>query len=158
MSDARFEDAGESRLALRAQTAQDIPVLAALLQDAILSQNDMRYDRRARRFGVLLNRFRWEDQQTAERLGRPYERVRALLIISDVRGVATQALERGAGAAVLSILDLAWQPGEDGTGKLVLTLAGDGAIALDVECIDIALRDVTRPYLAPSRRAPQHPE
>jgi hypothetical protein len=35
-------------------------------------------------------------------------------------------------------------------------LAGDGAIALAVETLDVALRDVTRPYLAPSGKVPAH--
>ncbi len=33
---------------------------------------------------------------------------------------------------------------------MVLTLAGDGAIALEVEALDVTLKDVTRPYIAPS--------
>jgi hypothetical protein len=40
----------------------------------------------------------------------------------------------------------------------VLTLAGDGAIALEVECLDVTLRDVTRPYAAISGKLPMHPE
>ncbi|KKM80919.1 hypothetical protein LCGC14_1335040 [marine sediment metagenome] len=43
------------------------------------------------------------------------------------------------------------------TGRVILTLAGDGAIALDVEALEVTLRDVTRPYIAPSGKAPQHP-
>jgi hypothetical protein len=39
---------------------------------------------------------------------------------------------------------------------LTLTLAGDGAIALEVEALELRLEDVSRPYLAPSRRAPDH--
>jgi hypothetical protein len=35
-------------------------------------------------------------------------------------------------------------------------LAGDGAIALDVEALDIRLDDVTRPYRAPSGKVPHH--
>jgi hypothetical protein len=46
--------------------------------------------------------------------------------------------------------------GEDGTGVLTLVLAGDGAVALEVEALDVTLQDVTRPYLAPSGKAPDH--
>ena len=59
---------------------------------------------------------------------------------------------------ILSLLSLAWEPGEDGTGRITLTLAGDGAIALDVECLNLSLQDVTRPYIAPSGKAPDHPD
>jgi hypothetical protein len=46
--------------------------------------------------------------------------------------------------------------GADGTGRLTLTLAGDGAVALEVEALDVRLDDVTRPYPAPSGKVPQH--
>ena len=49
-----------------------------------------------------------------------------------------------------------FEPGEDGTGRVVLTLAGDGAIRLSVEALELHLRDVTRPYSAPSGKAPDH--
>ncbi len=156
MTDARFEDGGETALTLLAFSPEDLPVISALLQDAVLPASEIRWDRRARKLALLVNRFRWEDRDAAEREGRPYERVRSLLVIGDVLRVASQGVPRGDADTVLSILSLDWQPGEDGTGRLVLVLAGDGAIAADVECIDLTLRDVTRPYLAPSRKAPGH--
>jgi hypothetical protein len=58
---------------------------------------------------------------------------------------------------VLSLMALEFQPGAEGAGRLVLTLAGDGAVALEVECLEVSLRDVTRPYAAPSGKAPVHP-
>ena len=45
---------------------------------------------------------------------------------------------------------------QDAVFPAVLTLSGDGAIAIDVEALEIMLRDVTRPYIAPSRKVPQH--
>ena len=83
--------------------------------------------------------------------------MQAVLAIEDVGRVATQGINRGDGDLVLSILSLDWAPGEDGTGRLTLVLAGDGAIALDVETLEVTLRDVTRPYTAPSGKTPSHP-
>lgn len=159
--DARFEDGAETALNLAAEAAEDVPVLSALLQDAVFQGSDLHWDRRARRFVLLLNRCRWEDREAAAREGRPFERVRSLLVVGDVTGVASQGLDRpAAGAAdmVLSLLSLVWQPGEDGTGRLVLTLAGDAALAVSAECLNLRLRDVTRPYRAIAGRAPQHPD
>ncbi len=156
--DARFEDGGEAPLLLKALEPDDVPVLSALLQDAVFPVTEMRWDRPARRFAILLNRFRWEDLPAAERRRRPPERVRSLVVISDVVKVATQGLDRADPDIVLSLLALNWEAGEDGTGRLVLTLAGDGAVAVDAECLDVAVRDVTRPYVAPSRKAPHHPD
>lgn len=158
MTDARYEDGAESALSLLAMAPEDLPVISALLQDAVLPASEIRWDRKARKLALLVGRFRWEDREAAEREGRPYERVRSLLVIGDVQRVASQGVPQGDGDTVLSILSLDWQPGEDGTGRLVLVLAGDGAIAADVECLDLTLRDVTRPYIAPSRKAPGHPD
>ncbi|THD84797.1 DUF2948 family protein [Aliigemmobacter aestuarii] len=156
MTDARFEDGGERPVNLGAEDADDLKVISALLQDAVLTAADMDYRRRKRQFAMLLNRFRWEDRSAAEREGRRYERVRALLVIGDVLAVRSMGIAPGDKDTVLSLLALDWQPGEDGTGRIVLTFAGDGAIAVDVEALEVTLKDVTRPYAAPSRKAPQH--
>jgi hypothetical protein len=37
-----------------------------------------------------------------------------------------------------------------------ITLAGDGAILLELEALDVTLKDVTRPYIAPSKKQPDH--
>ncbi len=156
MSDARFEDGDDAPLALWAQAADDITVLSTLLQDAVFPIAEMAYDRKRRRFALLVNRFRWEDRDAAVRAGRGVERVQSLLVVQDVLGVRTQGIDRGQADTVLSLLTLGYEAGADGAGCLILTLAGDGAIALDVEAVDATLRDVTRPYLAPSRKTPDH--
>jgi hypothetical protein len=156
MADASYEDGAERPLSLVATDAEGLQVISALAQDAVFPMTEMRWDRRRRRFALLLNRFRWEDRARAERLGRPYERVRALLAVEDVTRVASQGLDRRERDVVLSLLTISFEPGEDGTGRVVLTLAGDGAVALDVECLEVTLRDVTRPYAAPSGRPPDH--
>lgn len=157
MTDARFEDGGEQPLTLRAQTPEDLSVIAALAQDAVLTVGDIAWEPKSRRLAFLINRFRWEDRAAAERDKRPYERVRALLVVSDVTRVASQGIDRHDRDTVISLIDLTWTPGADGTGKLQLVLAGDGAIAVQAECLSVDLRDVSRPYRAVSGAAPSHP-
>ena len=156
--DARFEDGGEKALRLKAEDAEDLSVLAALVQDAILPANEMRWQRGRRRFACLLNRFRWEDQAKASHAGRDFERVRSVLAFDDVMGVAQQGIDARDADTILSLLTLAFEPGEDGTGRMVLTFAGDGAVAIDVEAVNVTLQDVTKPYRAPSGQAPSHPD
>lgn len=158
MTDARFEDAGEGPLYLAAETAEDLKVIAALCQDAVFPVAEIAWQPKRRRFAVLLNRFRWEDRDTAESAGRTYERVRSLLVVDGVLRVQSQGIDRREKDLVLSLLDLGFAPGEDGSGRLTLILAGDGAVGLEVEALDVTLKDVTRPYAAPSRKAPEHPE
>ena len=156
MTDASFADGVEQALVLKAEAPEDVPVLSALVQDAVLPITEMRWDRKARTLALLINRFRWEDRADAEVAKRPYERVRALLAIGDVRSVASQGIDRSDADMVVSILSLDWEPGEDGAGDLVLTLAGDGAIRASAECLNLTLKDVTRPYVAPSGKVPGH--
>ncbi|WP_127901659.1 DUF2948 family protein [Solirhodobacter olei] len=158
MSDARFEDAGEGPLYLAAETDEDLKIIASLTQDAVFPITEMSWQPGRRRFALLLNRFRWEDKAAAEKAGRPYERVRALLVVDGVLKVQSQGIDRTDKDIVLSLLDIGFAPGDDGAGRVTLTLAGDGAVALDVEALEVTLKDVTRPYAAPSHRAPGHPE
>lgn len=154
--DARFEDGAEAPLLLTAQDAVDLQVISALCQDAVFPITEMTYARARREFALLLNRFRWEDREAADRAGRGYERVRSVLLLRDVQSASTHGIDRKDKDTVLSLLSVTFEPGADGTGRVILTLAGDGAIALQVESLDATLRDVTRPYLAPSHRAPEH--
>ncbi len=157
MQDARFEDGGEEALRLLAYDAEDLQVLSTLTQDAVFPGSEMKWEPVKRRFSLLLNRFRWEDAAAAKARGRAPERVQAVLSVSDVLKVQSQGVTRGEDA-ILSLLSIGFVPGEDGTGTVELTLAGDGAIRLEVETLDVTLQDVTRPYLAPSRHIPEHPE
>jgi hypothetical protein len=154
VEDARFEDADEGPVALRALDADDIKVISALVQDAVFPAAEMTWDRRRRRFALLLNRFRWEHGARAA----PPERVQSVLVIEDAMKVATQGIDRADPDLVLSLLSLDWAPGADGSGRITLVLAGDGAVAVDVEALEVTLKDVTKPYAAPSGKPPQHPE
>lgn len=156
--DARFEDGAERPLRLRAEAAEDLAVVSALLQDAVAQTAEIAWARRRRRFSLLVNRFRWEDAEDARRQGRPFERVRTLLMFDDVLAARSDGIDPADRETVLELLSIDFAPGEDGTGTIRLVFAGDGEIALDVECIDATLADVTRPYEAPSGRAPTHPE
>jgi hypothetical protein len=158
VEDARFEDGGDEPLRLMAVDADDLQVVSTLVQDAVFPISEMAWHPGQRRFALLLNRFRWEDKQAAERRGRAVERVQSMLVIGDVEKVQSQGVDRGENDVVLSLLSVSFVPGEDGAGRVELTLAGDGAIALEVEALDVTLRDVTRPYIAPSKHTPEHPE
>ncbi len=158
MTDARFEDGADTPLRLIAQDAEGVAVLSTLLQDAVFPITEMTYAPRRRRFALLVNRFRWEDREAAETARRGYERVQSLLVFEDVLSVRTQGIDRADADTVLSLLHITFTPGPDGTGRVDLTLAGDGAIAFEVETLDATLQDVTQPYLAPSGKVPAHEE
>ena len=151
--DASFEDGREAPLHLGALDAEDLEVIAGLTQDAVFPITEMSWRPREHRFAVLLNRFRWED---AGRVRHGAERVQSILVVDSVLSAASQGIDRSDPDMILSLLSISFEPGEDGAGFVLLTLAGDGGIRLEVEALEITLKDVTRPYKAPSGKAPDH--
>lgn len=156
MSDARYEEGVERPLRLQALDAEDLKIISALVQDAVFPASEMAWNSKRREFGLLVNRFRWENQAQGRTTGDA-ERVQAVLMLRDVLSVASSGIDRNDQDLVLSLLSIQFSPAEDGAGYVSLILAGDGEIRLAVECLDVALSDVTRPYRAPSRKAPSHP-
>ncbi len=156
MSDARYEEGVERPLRLQALDAEDLKIISALVQDAVFPASEMAWNSKRREFGLLVNRFRWENQAQGRTTG-DVERVQAVLMLRDVLSVASSGIDRNDQDLVLSLLSIQFSPAEDGAGHVSLILAGDGEIRLAVECLDVALSDVTRPYRAPSRKAPSHP-
>ena len=153
--DAKFEEGGEAPLNLGAFDPEDLAVLSSLAQDAVFPASEMAWHPKERRFALLINRFRWED---AGRDRHGAERVRSVLAVDNVLKVASQGIDRREAGMILSLLSVTFEPGEDGSGHVLLTLAGDGAIRLTVEALDVRLKDVTRPYRAPSGKVPDHGE
>lgn len=153
--DARFEDGREAPLNLVAMEAADLEVISALAQDAVFPASEMAWQRRDRRFAVLINRPRWEDEGKARHAP---ERVQSLLVIEQVQSVASQGVPKGDADTILSLLSVTFEETDAPSGHVTLTLAGDGALRLGVEALEVRLRDVTRPYVAPSGKLPQHPD
>ena len=158
MADATFSDGAEQPLRLKAESADDLTVISTLVQDAVGQNAEISWLAKKHRFAILLNRFRWEDRLKAEQQNRPYERIQSLLVIESTLKVTAQGLDPSDKDTAFELLSLEFQAGEDGAGQVVLTLAGDGAISLDVECLDVTLRDVSRPYVARSTNVPSHPD
>ena len=156
--DATFEDGREAPVNIGAEDAEDLSVISMLVQDAVLPATEITWRPSERRFALLVNRFRWEDEPAARRRGRQVERVQSLLVVDNVMGVASQGVRKDDPDVILSVLSVAFEAGEDPSGYVVLTMAGDGAIRLSVEALDVTLKDVTRPYAAPSSRTPSHPD
>lgn len=155
MTDAQFEDGREAPLNLGALDAEDLKVVSSLAQDAVLPVRELRWDGKARNFALLLNRFRWEDGPAH---GSRPERVQSVLSFNTVLSVASNGIDRRDTDTILSLLSVTFEPTEEPSGYIHLTFAGDGALRLSVEAVEATLKDVTKPYLAPSRKAPTHPD
>jgi hypothetical protein len=138
-------------LKLMAEDAEDLDIIGAAVQDALLRMGDLKFDAKARRFTAVLNRFRWETAAD----GGPYERVRAALSFEGVLGVKSRRVRPDAPDALASVLSIGFIPDEEPPGGIVrLMLAGGGEIAIDVECLDAVMVDMGEAWRTPRR--PDH--
>ena len=136
-------------LRLLAQDADDLQIISAALQDAIAHVGDIRYEPRARTLTIMFNRFRWES------LGGPCgERVVSALQLGDVTRVRHRGLASEDKGALVSALALDFEPGEAPGGCVMLRFSHGGDLAVEVECIDAVLADVSEAW--PAKGFPDH--
>jgi hypothetical protein len=134
-------------LKLRAEDEEDLKIISAYLQDAVIRLGDTAYLPKAHRFALLLNRYRWEDE-----IGEgACRRVRAGLHFDGVLRVQVLKIPQHDPDVVLELLTLQFTPGEDGAGIIDLRCAAGGCIRLHVECIDATLGDIGGPWEARCR-------
>jgi len=148
---ASFEDVSFKPLRLVAFTVDDLEVISTMTQDAVFPSSEMILNSEKRRFAILLNRYLWEKNKS-----KNAERAQAVLAFEDVKNVQTQNINKSDNNLVLCLLNISFKAEEDGMGTIQIILSGRGKIRLQVEALEVSLRDVTQPYLAPSRLIPHH--
>jgi hypothetical protein len=139
-----------SGLRLLAQDEEDLRIISAHLQDAVIRMADLVYLPRQHRFVAILNRFCWEGCPEGS-LG---ERVQTGLHFDGVLKVRSQDVRQDDPEAVAVLLAIDFSPAGDGGGTIDFILCGGGRIRLEVECIEASLRDITDPRPAVGR--PEH--
>ena len=139
-----------SGLRLFAEDAEDLKVLSAHLQDAVIRVGDLAYLPKHRRFAALVSRYCWSDDCGD---GNSGVRVRAGLHFDGVLRVQSQNVRQDVADAVVSLLAIDFQADAGCGGAIDLILAGGGRIRLYVECIDATLRDLSDPRPAVARPA-----
>jgi hypothetical protein len=140
------------RLRLMAADADDLQVLSACLQDAVLKVGDLAYLPRERRFAFVANRFLWE--AAGAKASGPFWRTRVGAHFDDVNAVSQLHIRAEAKDAVLEILAIGFEPTADGAGVVTMTFSGGGAIRLAVDSVNAELRDLSEPWRTASK--PEH--
>jgi hypothetical protein len=140
--------ADQGGLRLVAEDAADLDIVSSAVQDAVLQARNIRYDAKARRFSLEVNRFRWEKAPATSRM-------RALLAVEGVTHVRTRAVSNADPDMIYALLSVGFQPDETPPGGMVnLVFAGDGEIELTVEALEVVLLDSG--YEWPTRHRPDH--
>ena len=147
-------------LKLVALDKEDLEVVSAHLQDAVLRVGDLVWRPRQKRFVAILNRFDWQKANAgngsgqAGRAGQPFERRRAALRLERVMSAKLHNINVGQPDHVLSLLALLFEEGNSPGGHVTLVFSGGAAIRLEVECVEAELRDLGSTW--GTTRKPEH--
>lgn len=148
-----------SDLKLIALDQEDLAVISAHLQDAVVKVEDLAYLRREKRFAAIVNRFDWAATMNDAVNKRPtakFQRRRAGLRFERVMSARVQGLDLKAKARVLSLLAIQFEQGISPGGTVTILFSDHAAIQLDVECIEAEIKDLGAVWRAKGR--PEHPE
>lgn len=137
-------------LKLLALDTEDLAVLSAHVQDAVVRTVDMGYARGDRRFALLMNRYDWtEDKPRSKGL-----RKRSGLHFDRVENVAYAGFDPASPEGVLNLLALTFTPAPDGvSGVVEITFAGGGTVRLTVEVLEARLADLGSAWAAAAKPA-----
>jgi hypothetical protein len=139
-------------LKLVAFDEEDLAVLSAHVQDAVLKVGDLVYLPKERRFALGMNRFIWEKAEDGSR--RDFERRRAAMTFDRVLSVKTSHIRRDRPDAVLELLAVFFEAGDAPAGAITIVFAGGGAVRLEVEVIEARLADLGTAWA--TRAKPSH--
>jgi hypothetical protein len=139
-----------SDLKLIALDAEDLEVISAYVQDAMVRVGDMAFARRDRRFALLMNRFAWESNESRSKGLRK----RAALHFDAVQSVRSAGFDTNAHDGVLDLLAITFEPTDGPAGTVELSFAGGASVRLTVECLEARLADLGAAWAA--KLKPQH--
>jgi hypothetical protein len=130
------------RLKLIALDGEDIEVVSAHLQDAVVKAADIRWRPAEKRLVIALNRFDWE---AAHGTAPEFRRRRAALRFERVSAckcrncVAVEAVQTD---RVLNLLAVVFESTDQPAGVVTLTFSGGATLRLEVECLEAELADL----------------
>jgi hypothetical protein len=137
-------------LKLLALDSEDLDVISATTQDAVVRVPDMGFAKADHRFALLMNRYAWEEP------GRKGQRKRAALHFDRVTDAKVAGIDTNALDGVLELLAITYAPvgADDPAGHVELSFAGGGTVRLEVECLEARLQDLGAAWAA--RAKPEH--
>jgi len=132
---------------LAAEDSDDLTIVSAQMQDALVRAADMRYLPKKHQFVLAANRFAWDAQPKQERR-------RCGLAVNGVLAAQRIGFATVEPDTILSLLSIIFHPEGELDGYMLLTFSDGPSIRLKVECIDVQMADMGDGW--PSQSTPQH--
>jgi|TARA_B100000795_G_C22783628_1_gene433536 hypothetical protein len=141
-----------TNLKLLASSDKDLRVIAAHLQDAIVSIKDIANLKKNRIFLIQLNRFMWEDVEKG--VFRKNKRIRTVIKFDNVINVSSKNININHDKLFLDFLTIESNLLPDKSYEVNLIFSGDIIIKINAEVIDVTLDDQGSPW--ESKTEPKH--
>ena len=126
-------------LKLIALDGEDIEIVSAHLQDAVLKAADIHWRPAEKRVVVALNRFDWEAANGAE---PEFHRRRTALRFERVTACQCRNINSAQKDQVLNLLAVGFEANDPPGGVVTLLFSGGAALRLEVECLEAELADL----------------
>ncbi|WP_020697463.1 DUF2948 family protein [Reyranella massiliensis] len=136
------------KLRLSAVDSEDLAVISAAIQDALVAVRDCAYMKEEKRFVLLLNRFRWEADPSVD---AAYFRTHSALVFNEVTAVRHHEIPLAEPDRMLELLAVA----QENDHSVTLRFAAGRAIRLEIGRLACHLGDVGEPWPTPWK--PAHP-
>ena len=147
----------DGALQLRAEDADDLAVISACLQDALVPVGDIAYDPQEKSFMFVANRFRWEAGRRRAMGAEGYERVLCAVAFEEVESVLYRGFRREERERILSLLAIRPEDKGEGAcgrgGVIRLDFSGGATVRLEIGHLLCRLKDVGLPWPTPWRPA-----
>ena len=141
-------------LKLIARTVDDLRVVSAHLQDAIVNINDIANLKKNKILLLQLNRFMWEDVEKG--LLRKNKRIRTILKVENVIKVKSRNINLARKDKFLDFLTIETNQMTDNNYEMKILFAGDSILKVIVEVIEVTLDDQGEAW--DTKNKPKHKE
>jgi hypothetical protein len=138
-------------LKLVALDKDDVEVMSAHLQDALVKVGDIFWRPREHRFVMAVKRFDWMNAVDADAFKNKspeYRRCRTALRFERVISCKCRGLDQTGKGAVLNLLAVEFVEHDAPAGTVTMTFSGGAAIRLEVECLEAELVDLGEVFAA----------
>ena len=144
------------KINLAAQNEEDLVIFSTLCQDSIIKISNIKWAKKSKRFYILLTRLCWELNHFSKKKDTLLKRVNSILIFDNVLSVKSKGIRQSKSNMITSLLTFDYNFLCFEKQSIDLIFSGDAQIAIDIECIEAYLKDVSDPFESTSLKTPDH--
>ena len=144
------------KLSLIAQNEEDLVVISTLCQDSIIKIANIKWAKKSKRFYLLINRFCWELNDLSKKKSSNMLRINSLMSFNSVLSVKSAGIQQNNNSDITSLLTINYNFFNFEKQAIDLIFSGNSQISLNIECIDVFLKDISEPFEGTTSKQPKH--